>query len=400
MLLMLTMALEGSGSVLARSQSPDGAKSQAGRCSLLYSFQCSPDGDEPESGLVRDASGNLYGTTLSGGQYSDGTVFKVTSSGTETVLHSFAGYPSDGSYPELGSLTLDAAGNLYGTTSGGGEFGEGAVFKVTATGTGTESILYSFCAQSGCTDGSTPFGGMARDNGGNLYGATDLGGTYDDGVVFKLTTGGIERVLHNFKSSPTDGAYPESNLIRDSSGNLYGTTYTGGASSAGTVFKVTAGGAESLLYSFKGSTGDGAQPQGGGLLLDTSDNLYGVTTGGGPEGIGVVFKLTSGDTESALLNFTRAGGEHPVDGLARAVGSLYGTTGGGGLGTSCGPYGCGVLFGLTMAGTEVVLHQFTLNSFSDGANPRGGVIVESGNLYGTLQQGGAYGCGAVFKYTT
>ena len=161
--LLLMFALGSAAALHAQSAE----KPQAGRYSLLYSFQCSPDGLYPKAGLIRDSSGNLYGWTYSGGQYGNGTIFKVTPEGSETVLHSFAGAPSDGSGP-MGSLALDAAGNLYGTTYSGGEFGWGTVFKLTPTG--TESVLYSFCTNSnGCTDGA------------------DGGGTYGCGAVFKYT---------------------------------------------------------------------------------------------------------------------------------------------------------------------------------------------------------------------
>jgi uncharacterized repeat protein (TIGR03803 family) len=398
--LLLTLALGMAAALHAQSDAQLGAQSderpQARAYSLLYSFQCRPDGNLPDGGLVRDSSGNLYGTTSFGGEYDDGTVFKLMPGGTETVLHSFAGSP-DGVNPSYGSLTLDATGNVYGTTPQGGEFGRGMVFKVTATG--TESVLYNF---TGGLDGDYPNGGMARDSAGNLYGTTQYGGTYYDGVVFKLTTGGAESVLHNFESSSTDGGNPGGNLIRDSSGNLYGSTANGGASFAGTAFEVTASGTESLLYSFKGYPVDGAGPYGGGLLRDTSGNLYGVTQDGGTNGVGVVFKLTSAGSESVLLNFTGGTtGGYPIDGLAKdAAGNLYGTTYGGGSGAGCVYQGCGVLFELTTTGKEAVLHDFTLSSSSDGASPYGGVVRDpSGKLYGTLYLGGAYGCGAVFKFT-
>jgi uncharacterized repeat protein (TIGR03803 family) len=360
---------------------------------LLYSFHNSPDGCVPFAGpLVQDASGNLYGTTYSGGAFGYGTVFKVTPGGTETVLHRFAGPPSDGGSPQFAGLTLDAAGNVYGTTRGG-KFGYGVVFKVTATG--TESILYNF---TGGRDGSEPYGGLVRDSIGNLYGATSSGGTFSAGVVFKLTPSGTESVLHDFKYSSTDGAYPAGNLKQDSSGNLYGTTSSAGAFFAGTVFEVSPSGSERLLHSFKGYPVDGAT--GGGLLRDASGNLYGVTLYGGRTGDGIVFKLTTSLTESVLFNFNggNSGGNPYYELTEDAAGNLYGATQDGGSGVGCPSEGCGLLFELS-AGKEIVLHNFTISS-SDGAYPYGGVHRDSsGNLYGVLDSGGAYGCGAVFKYT-
>lgn len=391
--LLLVLAFGSAAALRAQSA----AEPHTGTYSLFYSFQCGPDGQYPESGLIRDSSGNLFGTTYSGGQYGFGTVFTLTSEGTERVLHSFGGQP-DGQDPQLGSLTLDVAGNLYGTTYSGGLYGGGTVFKVTPTG--SESILYNFCRQSGCIDGAAPEGGVVFDAAGDLYGTASEGGAYGDGVVFKLTSGHTETVLHNFQSSSTDGGFPTSNLTQDSSGNLYGTTYTGGAYGLGTVFEISASGVESLLYSFQGYPTDGAEPYGGGLTRDSSDKLYGVTFQGGVANSGVVFSLTPAGTESVLLNFSGVRGENPVDGLAiDAAGDLFGTATGAGSGTGCAHPGCGELFKVTPAGRRIVLHGFTLDS-SDGAKPWGGVIGDpSVNLYGTLYAGGAYGCGAVFKYT-
>ena len=398
-LLLLTLALGTAAALHAQSAGQTARQSAerqpAGTYSLLYSFQCVTDGAYPENGLVRDSSGNLYGTTnAGGGSDAYGTVFQVTPGGAETVLHSFAGSPSDGAYPQFGSLTLDAAGNLYGTTYSGGEFGWGAVYKLTPTG--TETVLYSFCANSsnGCPDGSEPYGGMALDSAGNLYGTAYSGGTQRAGVVFKLTPRGTESVLHDFGAFG-DGSSPTGNLTRDASGNLYGTT--GGAS--GTVFKVTATGTESVLYTFEGYP-DGAAPVGGGLLRNRAGDLYGVTSREGADGHGVVFRVTPEGTESVLLSFNGTGGGYPIDGLAGdAAGNLYGTTLNGG-GGGCLADGCGVLFELTKAGREVVLHDFSVTSTRDGGNPDGGVVRDpSGTLYGTLSNGGAHGCGAVFKFT-
>jgi len=396
-----TLALLVAFGEMAVVSARSGGRPEVGTYSLLYSFQCSPDGEYPEAGLVRDTSGNLYGTTYEGGQFGYGTVVEVTPSGTETVLHSFAGAPSDGENPSVASLALDPAGNLYGTTPSGGEFGAGVVFKWTAT-TGGEPILYNF---TGGTDGGGPLGGLARDGAGNLYGTTQGGGTAGDGVVFKLTPSGAESVLHNFGQTPDDGKNPIGNLTRDSSGNLYGTTYRDTDPFVyGTVFEVSASGTETLLQSFDcnpfGHGCGGKLPAGTGLLLDKAGNLYGVTEVGGGYEDGIIFKVTPPSSYSVLLNFNGSGGREPYDGLAEdAAGNLYGTTYYGGS-TTCGAEGCGVLFELTTTGEEMVLHNFLFSTADDGFFPLGGVVRDpEGNLYGTLSGGGASGCGAVFKFT-
>ncbi len=359
---------------------------------LLYSFRCAPDGDYPAGGLVQDPSGNLYGTTNIGGEFGYGTVFKLSTSGIETVLHSFAGPPDDAAYPYSGAPVLDSAGNVYGTTWAGGEYSEGAVYRVTPKG--AEKVLYSF---TGGSDGAAPYGGMAVDSAGDLFGTASQGGAFGQGVVFELTPNGTETVLHSFSNSP-DGADPSGDLVRDSSGNLFGTTQDGGAYSAGTVFEVTSSGEESPLHSFVGYPVDGAYPFGGGLLRDPSGNLYGVAVGGGTNSAGVVFEVNSADKESVLFDFNGGTtGQNPFDGLAEdSAGNLYGTTGGGGLGgTGCPGHGCGLLFELSPSGQETVLHNFSID---DGYPVAGVVRAPTGDLYGTLEIGGTSGCGAVFLY--
>lgn len=417
--LLVMLAFVMPAPLYAQSAEPTGDQSAeqsaeqtpAGTYSLLYSFKCAPDGESPESGLIGDSSGNLYGTTTRGGYTANngdsyGIVFKIAPDGTESVLHRFVGRPSDGGFPSTGSLALDAAGNLYGATGGGGSAGYGTVFKLTPTG--TETILYSFCQQSHCADGSGPVG-VVLDSSGNLYGATEGGDPRNDGIVFKLTPSGKETVLHSFGAVSTDGRTPTSNLAQDSSGNLYGTTENGGTYNAGTIFEVAPSGGsgdDSIVHSFMGYPSDGKFPYGGGFLRDASGNFYGVTLYGGPYlGYGMVFKFTPAtDTESVLFNLPGGnGGANPVDGLAMdAAGNLYGTTVYACSGSAdyvCATGG-GVLFKVSPAGTETVLHEFTQDLTSDGANPYGGVLRDkSGNLYGTLSTGGANACGAVFKYT-
>jgi uncharacterized repeat protein (TIGR03803 family) len=256
---------------------------KTGKETTLYTFS-GADGATPFAGLVQDAAGNLYGTTSTGGASSVGTAFKLAKTGKETVLHSFTGTGGDGSYPEAG-LVRDANGNLYGTTVSGGASVYGTVFELNKTG--KETVLYSF---SGGTDGGYPlYGYLVRDAAGNLYGTTELCGAWGVGTVFKLDKTGKETVLYSFTEG-ADGGYPLAGLVRDAKGNLYGTTESGGASDYGTVFKVDSTGKETVLHSFNGST-DGGSPYAG-LLRDAKGNFYGTTSTGGASGYGTVFKLT------------------------------------------------------------------------------------------------------------
>ena len=196
----------------------------------MYSFAGGIDGVWPQAGLVLDATGNLYGTTVNGGASGSGTVFKITPAGVESVVYSFAG-GTDGAAP-LAGLVLDASGNLYGTTSVGGASCLGTEFKITPAG--VESVVHSF---AGGTDGAAPQAGLVLDATGNLYGTTANGGASGNGTVFKITPAGGESVVHSFAGG-TDGVWPQAGLVLDATGNLYGTTYQGGASNFGTVFRI------------------------------------------------------------------------------------------------------------------------------------------------------------------
>jgi uncharacterized repeat protein (TIGR03803 family) len=262
---------------------------------VLHTFNGSPtDRAIPGAAhLIGDSAGNLYGTTESGGASGAGVVFKLNKTG-ETVLYSFTG-GADGWSPVAG-LIRDSAGNLYGTTFGGGarfgESGSGVVFKLDTTG--TETVLYSF---TGGADGGSPAAGLIRDSAGNLYGTTELGGVSGAGVVFKLDTTGTETVLHSFTGP--GGENPYAGLIADSAGNLYGTTYGGGASGSGVVFKLDTTGTETVLYSFTGGA-DGGSPVAG-LIRDSAGNLYGTTYEGGTSDAGVVFKLETASMVGASV---------------------------------------------------------------------------------------------------
>jgi len=381
---------------------------------VLYSFTGNQDGNSPQAGLVLDKMGNMYGTTLVGGksgncQHGCGTVFRVTPSGNETVLYSFTG-GMDGASPS-GRLIFDARGNLYGTTIYGGnaqcnlglQNGCGTVFELTPSG--QETVLYRF---TGGKDGGNPMAGVVMDAMGNLYGTTLAGGAVTCpqgcGTVFKLTPRGKETVLHSFNRA--DGAYPEAGLIFDKKGNLYGTTSAGGKlQNAGTVFKLTPSGKETVLHSFPFgfTTTDGAQPRTG-LVFDKRSSLYGTTSYGGDRGCpggsgfgcGVVFKVTPSSDENVIYAFTggvEAGpdGAWPSDLILDANGNMYGTTSAGGV------YGWGTVFKVTPTGQETVLHTFS-GAPADGVEPTAGLVLDaSGNLYGVSAGGGAYGYGTVFK---
>jgi len=368
--------------------------------SVLHSFEGGTDGEGPYGGVVRDAAGNLYGTTSYGGAFSNGTVFKLDTTRKETVLYSFTG-GSDGAIP-LAGLILDAAGNLYGTTEAGGDLnckspvGCGTVFKVDKTG--KETVLYSFTPEA---DGAgTPFAGVIRDAAGNLYGTTADGGPFYSGTVFKLDTTGKETVLYTFTGGQggTDGFFPAGALIRDAAGNLYGTTQLGGNYSFGTVFKLDSTGKETVLYRFPGGS-SGDQPVGG-VIMDKEGNLYGTTQGGGYYFDGTVFKLNPVGYETVLYNFgSGTDGTLPVAGvIADTAGNLYGTTQYGGTSN------LGTVFKLDKTGKETVLYSFT--GGADGASPVAGLVRDAaGNLYGTAYFGGdsgsfcsgVGGCGVVFK---
>jgi uncharacterized repeat protein (TIGR03803 family) len=365
--------------------------------SVLHSFSLGSDGGYPWAGLVQDAKGNLYGTTSMGGALMAGTVFKVSSKGDETVLYTFEG-SKDGGTP-YADLIQDAKANLYGTTYVGGAFNRGVVFKVSSKG--TETVLYTF---TGGADGGSPYAGLVRDAKENLYGTTSSGGSFSNsGVVFKVSSKGKEAVLYTFTGG-VDGGNPYAGLVQDAKGILYGTTLTGGDLSCnppygcGTVFKVTKTGKETVLDTFTGGA-DGGYPYAG-LVQDAEGNLYGTTVEGGdlacnpPYGCGTAFKVTKTGKETVLYSFTGgADGGYPYAGLVRdAKGNLYGTT------STGGALEAGVVFRVSSKGKETVLYTFT--GGVDGASPLvlGRLVQdEKGRLYGTTELGGASTFGTVFK---
>jgi uncharacterized repeat protein (TIGR03803 family) len=312
--------------------------STANQETVLHTFT-GPDGATPNGRLVLDGAGNLYGTTSAGGTSRLGTVFKIDASGAETVLHSFTGNP-DGASPYAG-LVIDGSGVLYGTTEAGGASNLGTVFSVDSNG--VEAVLHSFAGEP--TDGADPKAGITLDTAGNLYGTTFTGGSYGYGTVFKLDAANSETVLYHF-SDLADGANPFGGLTIDANGVLYGTTEIGGKPSGngpiggpfldrpygcckGIVFSMGSS-SFSVLYTFTGGN-DGGMPTAD--LVLSGGVLYGATLGGGPANRGTAFSVTvATNSESVLHGFTgKADGGTPGAGLLLgSSGLFYGTTEGGG----------------------------------------------------------------------
>jgi uncharacterized repeat protein (TIGR03803 family) len=312
-----------------------------GTLTTIYSFCPQPgcaDGGLAQGALIQASNGDFYGTTA--GPNFLGTVFKVTPSGTLTTLHSFCsqGGCTDGELP-LDGVVQAIDGNLYGTTTGGGANGYGGtVFKITPSGTLT--TLYSFCSLSACADGASPEGGLVQASNGNFYGTTSqFGANGDYGTIFKITPSGTLTTLHSFcaQSGCTDGSNPWAGLAQAANGDLYGTTSGGGAhGNSGTIFKITPSGTLNTLYSFcSQGCADGQSPNYGALVQATDGDFYGETSMGGVTGKGTVFKITPSGMLTTLYSFClQVGcpdGSDPAQGLVQDTnGYFYGTTGGGG----------------------------------------------------------------------
>jgi uncharacterized repeat protein (TIGR03803 family) len=360
--------------------------------SILYSTTLY---EEPDGSVIMDSQGNLYGTAGSNGIDNKGEVFKLTPPAqpggewTPTILHVFEGQP-DGEYPS-GSLVLDNQGNLFGIAAAGGVQGGGVIYEITAAG--EEKIFYDFRLTK--NSAHDPSGGLVRDSEGNFYGVTSVGGTANQGTVYRVTAAGVETVLYSFQGG-SDGYTPLGQLILDSKSNLYGTTWKGGPYGAGTAFKLTPAGVKTILHSFAANSTDGQYPYAG-LVMDSKSNLYGTTGYGGANSYGAVFAITEAGTEKILYSFK--GGEY--DGqlpeaslILDSHGNLYGTTSVNP--NAIGPFG--TVFEITPAGKEIMLHKFT--NTPDGYDPVANVIMDGlGNLYGTTAEGGTAGGGTVFEVT-
>jgi uncharacterized repeat protein (TIGR03803 family) len=366
---------------------------------VLYTFTGGTDGALPYAGVLRDRKGNLYGTTIAGGDAAVcncGVVFELSPEGAEQVLFTFTGDQDgggpDGSWP-AGDLAADKEGNIYGATTGGGQFA-GVVFKLDRNR--NETVLHTFNGN----DGAYPLG-VIRDSAGTLFGVADLGNAKCGcGTVYALNSSGRELGVYAFTGG-NDGANPTGDLVRDSHGNLYGAASGGGKLRNGVVFKVSRTGKETVLHNFNGS--DGASPYSG-LLFDGQGNAYGTTYVGGASNSGVVYKLSKNGEFKVLYNFTGgADGGFPLAGLVQdPAGNLYGTTFNGGD-VSCvfiqQQPGCGVVFKLDPNGTETVLHTF--ENGADGSLPEAKLTMDAeGNLYGTaILSDNFFGFGVVFEMT-
>jgi uncharacterized repeat protein (TIGR03803 family) len=369
---------------------------------VLYSFcsvaNCADGGGPLFGSLIQDASGNLYGATSVGGANNQGTVFKLDPTGHETVLYSFCSVANcvDGQSPRTGVIQ-DSAGNLYGTTLFGGANALGTVFKVDSTG--HETVLYSFCSVANCADGRNPAAGVIQDSADNLYGTTQGGGATFNGSVFKLDPTGHETVLYSFCSvaNCTDGYTPAAGVIQDSAGNLYGTTRSGGANDQGIVFKLDPTGHETVLYSFcsAANCADGSDPYAG-VIQDSAGNLYGTTYLGGANNVGTLYKVDPAGHEAVIHSFCSAAnctdGGFPFAGVIQdSAGNLYGTA------------SANTVFKVDPTGNFTALYRFcSVANCADGSGPYGGLIRDAvGNLYGTTSSGGAQSFfGTVFKIAT
>ena len=349
---------------------------------VLHEFAGGPnDGAGSGAEVTLDGTGNIYGTTNYGGTNGSGTIFKLATNGTESLLHSFGG-AGDGANPD-GAVTIEANGDMIGTTIGGGSTGNGVIWKLATDG--TYAVLHSFTSD----EGNFLRGRLIQDKKGNFYGTALFGGTTGDGTVFKYSAKGKLTVLHTF--SGPDGDLPEHGVVRDKAGNLYGVTAFGGDSDEGTVYKIAKDGTFTTLYHFTG--GDDGGFLYGGLAIDKDGNLYGSADDGGTDGYGTVFKLAPDSALTVLYNFTGGtDGRNPEGDMLLNGKSLYSTATGGGD-PGCG---CGVIYEVTAKAKEKVLEAFTATS---GNEYSAGLTLSKGVFYGTTQNGANDDNGVVFSLT-
>ncbi len=408
----------------------------SGTYSVLHHFNKPTDGGNSYGSLTQGKDGSFYGMTYSGGTYGYGTIFKISSTGTFKVLRHLQ--TADGIYPEGNNLTSATDGNLYGIIRQGGNLGNGTIFKMSTTGNftvirhldyrqdggrsrgslvqGADGALYGTTTSGGTTggygtifkittngtltvlrhldlanDGGAPMGDLYRNSDGNFYGLTSTGGKNFDGTIFKITSTGTYTVLNTFNGA-SQGNTPSGNIILAKDGAYYGTNWGGGTYQYGTIFKIC-GGVTTVLRSFNKST-DGGSPLAG-LVQGTDGNFYGTTSTGGNFNNGTLFKITAKGLYTVLHHFNSyIDGSTPAASLVQGKdGSFYGTA------KYSGPKGGGTIFKITTAGAFKVLWGFT--SATDGSEPGGNLVQGAdGNLYGTAPLGGMFGYGTIFKIST
>jgi len=402
--------------------------------SIVHDFNTTADGEQPYTKMVQAADGTFYGTTTAGGFYKNGTIFKVTPAGQFQTVYEFGSKAADGSFP-YGALVIGPDNNIYGTTQDGGSYGNGTVFKLTQAG--TESVLYSF--KGGAVDGAHPHAGLTYvASDGNFYGTTYSGGGHSVGTAYRLTLAGAEKVIKTFSSAL---ANPASELcFNPGDGLLYGAVDSVNGNSNGGIYKVSTVGALTLVKPLTNATG--YFPQNNGLVLAADGNLYGTLTSGGANGLGTIYRVVSG-VFSTVHSFNVTEASHPnatlvaaADGMLYGT-SLFGTPGYGNIfkvtpgaspsvtsiysftssidGANPGPLmqaANGLLYGASQHGTRLAYGSvfnvtttgsfFTIKDlntgFRDGANPMGRLLLgQDGNWYGTTSNGGLFGMGTIYR---
>ncbi len=352
--------------------------SSGGNYSVVKNFSVGVDGGYPYAGLMQNTDGNFYGITRAGGAKSGGTIYKLTTAGVYTVIHNID-YANEGT-TSSSVLVKGADGSLYAMTSLGGVFNYGIIFKTTTAGAFTKIADFN-----GATLGNAPYSSFIKGNDSAYYCTTTAGGAYNYGTIVKIC-GGKATVLHSFNKS-TDGGMPQGDLLLASNGNFYGMTSNGGANGLGTIFKITPGGSFTVIHNFNGTT-DGSNPHGG-LIQAKDGNLYGMTTAGGANNAGTIFKISLSGTFKLIKSFVFAtDGGAPNGNLLQANdNNFYGITS-----------NSGRVFKLTTAGVYTNIHTF--NSSTDGYNSFGSLIqAADGNLYGTCSDGGQKSAGTIFQIT-
>ena len=353
--------------------------STTGTFTVLRNLASHPDGGYPYGSLIVGTDGNLYGMTNSGGTSTGGTIFKISTTGTYTIIKNLT-LATDGGNPQ-GDLFKGSDGLYYGMTYSGGSNLYGTAFKISATGTFT--VITRF---NGGIGGGAPYESLVQGKDNAFYGTTYIGGAYDFGTVFKLC-GGTATVLHSFNRNP-ESNYPKGSLIQATDGYFYGMAEQGGNNSAGTIFKISSTGTYIILHHFVAAT-EGSNPQGS-LIQGADGYLYGMTKAGGTNNVGTIFKISTAGVFKVIRHLVAAtDGANPEGGLIKGLDSFfYGMT-----------YTNARIFKISPNGVIFTVLK-TLSATTEGSNPKGSLVLgKDGNFYGTCYQGGSFGRGTIFKMT-